>query len=64
MICLDVLRALATEPPETAQVFLQEVGRAKGAHPSLDAHIKVCVLLDVCGWMWDGTGGGGGGGGA
>ena len=38
VICLDVLRALATSP-ESGMAFFAEVDRAAGAHPLLDEHV-------------------------
>jgi putative acyl-CoA dehydrogenase len=40
VICLDVLRALEKEPHSVA-VFFKELGTARGAHPKLDAAVKV-----------------------
>jgi putative acyl-CoA dehydrogenase len=37
--CLDVLRALH-KSPETRDALLQEIGRAAGGHPALDAHLE------------------------
>ncbi|CAM3323601.1 acyl-CoA dehydrogenase family protein [Stackebrandtia soli] len=39
VICLDVLRAMATRP-ETAQAFLDEVELASGVDRRLDAHVE------------------------
>jgi putative acyl-CoA dehydrogenase len=36
--CLDVLRAMH-KSPETRDALLQEIGRAAGGHPALDAHL-------------------------
>ena len=48
VICLDVLRALAHEHPDTVTVFFDEVGKAKGADPRLDASLKVGKLRVLC----------------
>ncbi len=39
VICLDVMRALA-RMPESAALLRTEIGRAKGAHPVLDAWLE------------------------
>lgn len=44
VICLDVLRAISTEP-ETAVVLMDEIKQISGQHKELDAEIAVAEIL-------------------